>query len=73
MKVGYKVGIYCNVDWYNNVLTAALKKYDCWLAAYPANDNGELQERLRPSAGIGWQYSEKDSRHSRCRGQKCIL
>lgn len=58
-KAGYKVGIYCNVDWYNNVLTAALKKYDCWLAAYPANDNGELQERLRPSAGIGWQYSEK--------------
>ena len=24
----YKVGIYCNVDWYQNVLTAALKKYN---------------------------------------------
>lgn len=57
-KAGYKVGIYCNVDWYNNVLTSTLKKYDCWLAAYPANDNGELQKRLRPSVGIGWQYSE---------------
>ena len=57
-KAGYKVGIYCNVDWYNNVLTPELKEYDCWLAAYPANDNGELQERLRPTAGIGWQYSE---------------
>ena len=56
---GYKVGIYCNVDWYQNVLTAALKKYDCWIARYPANDNGGLQERLRPDFGIGWQYSSK--------------
>ena len=56
---GYKVGIYCNVDWYQNVLTAALKKYDCWIARYPANDNGTLQERLRPDFGIGWQYSSK--------------
>ncbi len=56
---GYKVGIYCNVDWYNNVLSAELKKYDCWLAAYPANDTGVIQERLRPSKGVGWQYSSK--------------
>lgn len=56
---GYKVGIYCNVDWYQNVLTKALKKYDCWIARYPANDNGTLQERLRPEAGVGWQYSSK--------------
>lgn len=56
---GYKVGIYCNVDWYQNVLTAALKKYDCWIARYPANDNGTLQERLRPGVGVGWQYSSK--------------
>ena len=56
---GYKVGIYCNVDWYQNVLTAALKKYDCWIARYPANDNGTLQERLRPDFGIGWQYSSE--------------
>ena len=25
-KAGYKVGIYCNLDWYNNVLTDALRK-----------------------------------------------
>ena len=56
---GYKVGIYCNVDWYQNVLTAALKKYDCWIARYPANDNGTLQERLRPGVGVGWQYSSE--------------
>lgn len=56
---GYKVGIYCNADWYQNVLTAALKKYDCWIARYPANDNGTLQERLRPGVGVGWQYSSE--------------
>lgn len=56
-KAGYEVGIYCNVDWYENVLTDALKKYDLWLARYASNDNGTLQERLRPSVGVGWQYS----------------
>lgn len=58
-KAGYKVGIYCNADWYNNVLTNKLKKYDCWIARYPTNDDGTIQERLRPSFGIGWQYSSK--------------
>lgn len=58
-EAGYKVGIYCNVDWYNSVLTDALKKYDLWIARYPANDDGWLQERLRPDFGVGWQYSSK--------------
>lgn len=58
-KAGYKVGIYCNLDWYNNVLTDTLKQYDCWIARYPANDNGSVQERLRPNVGVGWQYSSK--------------
>ena len=29
------------------------------IARYPANDDGWLQERLRPSVGVGWQYSSK--------------
>lgn len=58
-SAGYKVGIYCNVDWYQNVLTERLRKYDSWIARYPANDTGDLQERLRPGFGIGWQYSSK--------------
>ena len=58
-KAGYKVGIYCNLDWYNNVLTDALKQYDCWIARYPANDNGSVQKRLCPPVGVGWQYSSK--------------
>lgn len=57
-KAGYKVGIYCNMDWYNNYLSDNLKKYDLWLARYANNDNGTISERLRPSVGIGWQYSE---------------
>lgn len=58
-KAGYKVGIYCNLDWYNNVLSDVLKQYDCWIARYPVGDNGSIQERLRPSVGVGWQYSSK--------------
>lgn len=58
-KAGYKAGIYCNLDWYNNVLSDALKQYDCWIARYPASDNGSVQERLRPNVGVGWQYSSK--------------
>ena len=56
---GYKFGIYCNVDWYLNVICSHLKKYDFWIARYPALDNGTLQERLRPDFGVGWQYSSK--------------
>lgn len=56
---GYKFGIYCNVDWYNTMISSELKKYDFWIARYPANDNGTLQERLRPDFGVGWQYSSK--------------
>lgn len=60
-KAGYKVGIYCNYDWYNNALSDALKQYDCWVANYPKKelDNGTLQERLRVPVGVGWQYSER--------------
>lgn len=60
-KAGYKVGIYCNYDWYKNTLTDTLKKYDCWIANYPKKelDNGTLQERLRVPVGVGWQYSER--------------
>lgn len=41
-KAGYRVGIYCNVDWYQNVLSTKLKSYDLWLARYPANDDGTV-------------------------------
>ena len=57
---GYKIGIYCNVNWYTNILDRSLLPNNCdyWLAAYPyeENDNGTAQERLNPNAGMGWQY-----------------
>lgn len=57
---GYKFGIYSNVDWYENIIPESTKpKYDFWIARYPANDDGWMQERLRPSYGVGWQYSSK--------------
>lgn len=59
VKEGYKFGIYCNVDWYQTMLSPGLKQYDLWIARYPADDNGTLQERLRPDFGVGWQYSSK--------------
>lgn len=59
IKAGYKFGIYCGESWYKTKLPQSVKKYDCWLASYPNNDNGTLQERLRPSFGVGWQYSSK--------------
>ena len=64
VNAGYKFGIYCSYSWFKNKLPADAKKYDCWVARYPANDTGELQERLRVSASngvIGWQYSSKST------------
>ena len=62
IKAGYKFGIYCGYSWYQNKLPEDAKKYDCWVARYPSQDTGELQERLRVPAStgvIGWQYSSK--------------
>lgn len=57
--VKIKLNNYCNTDWYNGVLTDALRKYECWIAHYPDPDNGTMQTRVKPKAGIGWQYSSK--------------
>lgn len=47
---GYKFAIYCNVDWYENVICSHLKKYDFWIgpAIRPTmtdgfrNDSGQI-------------------------------
>ena len=59
IKAGYQFGIYCGYSWYQYQLPDDAKKYDCWLAAYPSQDDGTMQIRLKPAAGIGWQYSSK--------------
>lgn len=61
---GYDVGIYCNRDWFLNVLdTADLKnRYPFWIARYPANDQGEYKSTssLSPKQyAVAWQYSSK--------------
>ena len=56
---GYRFGIYCNVDWYQTMISSSLKKYDFWIARYPASDDGWMKESLRPDFGVGWQYSSK--------------
>lgn len=63
---GYSVGIYCNLDWYKNVITYRVKDiFDgrLWIARYPKNDKGEVVNNLSPKnscpESIGWQYSSK--------------
>lgn len=59
VKAGYKFGIYCGESWYNTYLPDGAKKYDCWIAHYPDPDQGTMQTRVKPKAGIAWQYSSK--------------
>lgn len=61
---GYYVGIYCNRDWYLNVIHPDLKKeFDFWIARYPKNDVGVYNGKssLKPSCklAVAWQYSSK--------------
>lgn len=57
---GYACGVYCNMDWYENVLDTAALQVPYWIARYPKEDVGELKEHLKPDCGeSGWQYSSK--------------
>lgn len=60
---GYYVGIYCNLDWYKNVLDSKNleKEFDFWIARYPMSDTGVYNpnSRLKPTMGVAWQYSSK--------------
>ena len=61
-SAGYDVGIYCNYDWYKNVLDSKMLKYPFWIARYPKLDNGSYNEKstLSPkSFAVAWQYSSK--------------
>lgn len=63
MKAGYYVGIYCNRDWYINVIHNDLKDdFAFWIARYPSRDSGQYNEfsSLKPDKyGVAWQYSSK--------------
>lgn len=61
---GYYVGIYCNYDWYKNVLDSKtlVKDFDFWIARYPKADAGNYNSNssLSPRGfAVAWQYSSK--------------
>ena len=63
-RAGYYVGIYCNKDWFDNVIHPDLKRdFDFWIARYPKNDDGgyHATSSLKPKypQAVAWQYSSK--------------
>lgn len=64
-NAGIACGIYCNVNWYNNLMSDYLKNNVAfWIARYKKNDTGSFDESHKPM-GIknlyGWQYTSKGS------------
>lgn len=60
-SAGYRTGVYCNLDWYKNVLPISqINTDDWWIARYGAN-NGRAEERFKPSYKdmSGWQYTSR--------------
>lgn len=59
MAAGYNVGIYCNLNWYRNYLSDALKLYPLWIARYGKN-NGLPNPESKPSIDMFmWQYTSQ--------------
>lgn len=61
---GYKVGIYCNCDWYDNVLDSAdlSTRYKFWIACFGKNTgNGSWKDRADDphDIAVAWQYTSK--------------
>ena len=56
---GYRCYIYCNLDWYKNVLDDSLRPYVVWIARYGKND-GKVDNTYKPNVNEKiWQYSSK--------------
>lgn len=57
---GYSCGIYCNLDWFKNVLDVNALSVPFWIARYPSGDDGTMKDNLCPNVGeVAWQYSSK--------------
>lgn len=64
-NAGIACGIYCNLNWYNNLMSDYLKQNIAfWVARYKKNDIGSYDEGHKPT-GVrnlyGWQYTSKGS------------
>lgn len=56
---GHPFYIYCNQDWYKNVIDASLKPYAIWIARYGKNDGG-YDVTYKPNLGEKiWQFSSR--------------
>ncbi len=66
-EYGFPFGIYCNTDWYKNVIDSAALNCDFWLARYPSSRRVDFEDA--PANGkvplgikqelFGWQWSSK--------------
>ena len=61
---GYEFGIYCNADWYKNVLDQTAFSCRFWVARYPSKKEMQLEDtpndKYKPQITqelFGWQYS----------------
>lgn len=61
-----RVAVYCNLDWYKNVITNTDKnEYWFWIARYPStqsikvNQNPDNKWKPNVKNMLGWQYSSK--------------
>lgn len=64
VALGYTFGIYCGLDWYNNVLDVDNLNYIYWIARYPSTKKMTLKENpsdvYKPKIKHvmwGWQYT----------------
>lgn len=62
---GYCVGIYCNKDWYDNVLNVSeLQDFPFWIARYVANNGKMPADEYSPinlKGAKAWQYTSTGS------------
>ena len=56
---GYQVGVYCNQDWYSNVLDVDRLDLPFWIARYGTNNGKQQSKPVVKSRHTlwGWQYS----------------
>ena len=61
VNAGYDVGIYCNLDWYNNYIKEDIRNI-CrfWIARYGKN-TGQIDNQYKPNCKgmVMWQYTSK--------------
>lgn len=55
---GYSTGIYCNMDWYANVLDVSRLPYDYWIASYGTN-SGNPEKKPSVPGMVAWQYTSR--------------